>query len=99
MACYLCIKNFLIKNSVTDALKSASERVIQNIASATSDLIGNKIEDYIYIYIYIYTYSSIRKIQQIIGILRSLWQYNNGLSKNNLLENTPNQLSKFSAKN
>ena len=54
MACYLCIKNFLIKNSVTDALKSASERVIQNIASATSDLIGNKIEDYIYIYIYIH---------------------------------------------
>ena len=33
------------KKSTTDALKTASKRVIQKTAEATSDLIGNKISD------------------------------------------------------
>ena len=33
------------KKSATDAVKTASKRVIQNTAEATGDLIGNKIAD------------------------------------------------------
>ena len=33
------------KNSTTDAIKTASKRVIQKTAEATGDLIGNKIAD------------------------------------------------------
>ena len=33
------------KKSTTDAIKTASKRVIQKIAGATGDLIGNKIAD------------------------------------------------------
>ena len=33
------------KKSTTDALKTASKRVIQKTAEATSDLVGNKIAD------------------------------------------------------
>ena len=40
-------KNFLIvlKKSTTDAIKTASKRVIQKTSEATGDLIGNKIAD------------------------------------------------------
>ena len=33
------------KQSATDALKTTSQRVIENAAEATGDLIGNKIAD------------------------------------------------------
>ena len=33
------------KTSITDAIKTASKRVIQKTAEATRDLIGNKIAD------------------------------------------------------
>ena len=33
------------KKSITDAIKTASKRAIQEIAEATGDLIGNKIAD------------------------------------------------------
>ena len=33
------------KQSVTDSFKTSSERVIQKAAEATSDLIGNKIDN------------------------------------------------------
>ena len=33
------------KKSMTDAIKTASKRAIQKTAEATSDLIGNKIDD------------------------------------------------------
>ena len=33
------------KKSTTDAIKTASKRVIQKTAEATGDLVGNKIED------------------------------------------------------
>ena len=41
------VKNFFIvlKTSATDAIKTASKRVIQKTAEATGDLIGNKIAD------------------------------------------------------
>ena len=35
----------IAKKSATDAVKTASERAIQNTAEATGDLIGNKIAD------------------------------------------------------
>ena len=47
------------KKFSTDVLKTASNRAIQKIAEATSDLIGT----YIYIYIYIYMY------QKLINLL------------------------------
>ena len=41
------VKNFLIvlKKYTTDAIKTASKRVIQKTAEATGDLIGNEIAD------------------------------------------------------
>ena len=43
------VKNFKLLNSAkkftTDAIKTASKRVIQKTAEATGDLIGNKIAD------------------------------------------------------
>ena len=41
------VKNFLIvlKKSTTDAIKTASKRVIQKAAEETGDLFGNKIAD------------------------------------------------------
>ena len=41
------VKNFLIqlKKSTTDAIKTASKRVVQKTAEATGDLIDNKIAD------------------------------------------------------
>ena len=40
------VKNFLIeqKKITTDAIKTASKRVIQKTVEATGDLIGNKIK-------------------------------------------------------
>ena len=35
----------LLKKSTTDAIKTASKRVIQKTAEATGDLVGNKIAD------------------------------------------------------
>ena len=35
----------MLKKSTTDAIKTASERVIQKTAGATGDLIGSKIAD------------------------------------------------------
>ena len=41
------VKNFsiVLKKSATDAIKTASKRVIQKTAEATSDLIGDEIAD------------------------------------------------------
>ena len=36
-------KNFLVKQSATDAIKYSSKKVIQKTAEATGDLTGNKI--------------------------------------------------------
>ena len=36
-------RNFILKKSATDTLKTSSKRIIQRTAEATGDLIGNKI--------------------------------------------------------
>ena len=68
----------------TDTLKTTSQRVIQETAETTGNLIDNKITDRIHdkeISKERYIYISLEKRQETIDDLRLIYYYSNGISK------------------